>query len=166
MSSFNVTRRTFVLGAASILALGACGLKPSLAPSSAAADLYGRLTVKEPDSRDQYVFVRQIEDRVGANPGADLELEYTFDIGRTSQGITSDQSTSRYLLSGQTTYVLRSKSSGAAVAQGAVTAISSYSATGSTVATRAARNDAYERLMVQMADLVLSRLTAEAPRLP
>ncbi|NVO25880.1 hypothetical protein HJ526_00480 [Donghicola sp. C2-DW-16] len=165
MSSFNLTRRAFVVGAALSLALAGCGLKPSLAPGGAAQSLFGRLRAREPKTRTDYLFVRRFEERIGLTTTGDLELDYTLDIERKAMGITSDQTTSRYMLAGKATYSVRRTGSDGALAHGTVTAFTGYSATGSTVATQAAQTDAMERLMTQLADLTVARLTAEATRL-
>ncbi|HCQ58330.1 MAG TPA: hypothetical protein DIU10_10575, partial [Sulfitobacter sp.] len=55
---------------------------------------------------------------------------------------------------------LRVQLGGQIVTSGKVESFTGYSATGTTVATRAAELDAQERLMVILADLVVSRLYA------
>lgn len=165
MSSFNLTRRVFVMGAAMTLALAGCGLKPSLAPGGAAQSLFGRLRARDPENRTEYLFVRRFEERTGLTTSGDLVLIYDLEIDRKAQGITSEQITSRYMLSGKATYSVRRAGSEASLAHGSVTAFTGYSATGSTVATQAAQTDAVERLTNQLADLVVARLTAEATRL-
>ena len=49
---------------------------------------------------------------------------------------------------------------------GNVDSFTGYSATGTTVATRAAERDAYERLMTILADQIVTRLEAGAGALP
>ena len=49
------------------------------------------------------------------------------------------------------------------VTSGTVDSFTGYSATGSTVATRAARADAEERLTTILADQIVTRLIAAAP---
>jgi len=74
--------------------------------------------------------------------------------------IDSEGNTRRYNLLGATSYALRDLDSGQIVTSGKVESFTGYSATGTTVATRAAELDAQERLMVILADLVVSRLYA------
>ncbi|MBL3565900.1 hypothetical protein JMM59_12930, partial [Rhodovulum sulfidophilum] len=50
--------------------------------------------------------------------------------------------------------------SGSVVQSGEVDSFTAYSATGSTVATRTAERDAYRRLMVILADEMVTRLLA------
>ena len=54
----------------------------------------------------------------------------------------------------------------AVLATGQVDNFTSYSASGTTVATLAAQRDAEARLMVILADQVINKLTAEAANLP
>ena len=74
--------------------------------------------------------------------------------------------TTRYNLLGRVEYALRDLQTGAVVLTGQADSFTSYSASGTTVATQAAQRDAEARLMVILADQILNRLTAEAGALP
>jgi LPS-assembly lipoprotein len=67
---------------------------------------------------------------------------------------------SRFNLLGSVAYSLRDLSTGATLTTGEVTSFTGYSATGTTVAVQAAERDAEARLMVILADQLLTRLLA------
>jgi LPS-assembly lipoprotein len=73
-------------------------------------------------------------------------------------GITGDGATTRYNVSGTVTWTL--SRAGERVAGGTVKNFASYSATGSTEAGLTARADAGRRLMVMLADQVVTAMIA------
>ena len=66
----------------------------------------------------------------------------------------------RYDVLGRATYELRDAATDAVVSSGDVESFTGYSATGTSVASLAAERDARERLMIILADLVVTRLQA------
>lgn len=72
----------------------------------------------------------------------------------------------RYNLRGDVTYALRDLESGTVLSTGKVEHFTAFSASGSTVATESAERDAEARLMVILADGIVTRLMAAAPGLP
>ena len=161
MWSFKPSRRAFVLGAAVLPLVAACGFQPVLAPESASGQLLSGLSVREPGSASEYVFAERMEERIGRNAG-DLQLNYSISIGQSASGITRSQVTNRYMVTGRVTFSVAPVGGGEALYSGVVTAFTGYSATGSTVATQAASRDAEERIAIQLADQTISRLMAEA----
>ncbi|TCP40147.1 LPS assembly lipoprotein LptE [Rhodovulum marinum] len=154
-------RRTFLLGLGA-LALGGCGFRPAYGPGGVAGDLRGRVAIDAPDTRNGFALVARLEERLGRAEAPVYRLSYRIALDRESLGITGSQETTRYTVLGELTYQLRALDSGAVVDSGMVTAFSAYSASGTTVATRAAENDAVERLMVMLADQLVTRLVATA----
>ncbi len=80
--------------------------------------------------------------------------------------VAADNSTTRYNVIGTLSYELKDGPSGIVLNNGKVDSFTSYSATGSTVTTQAARRDARERLVNILTDLVIVRLEAAAADLP
>ncbi|MGY9049746.1 MAG: LPS assembly lipoprotein LptE [Rhodobacterales bacterium] len=78
----------------------------------------------------------------------------------TSEGLgtTSAGSTTRYQLIGTVEYTLKDAATGAVLSTRDTSAFAGYSATGSNVATLAARRDTMERLMVILADQMVDQL--------
>ena len=73
---------------------------------------------------------------------------------------------SRYSLAGKADYKLVDAQTDAVLLTGEVASFTSWSATGSTVATQTAEDDAHKRLMVMLADQIVTRLIATAASLP
>lgn len=159
-------RRRF-LALAGAASLAACGFTPVYGPGGGGARLTGQVRPAAPDSPEDYLLVREIETRLGrAGEGAPLALDYTTSVVEERMAVTSSNVTTRYNVIGSVAYQLRDARSGVTLHEGRVRNFTSYSATGSTVATQAARRDARERLMVILADLLTTRLLAEAADLP
>ena len=157
-------RRLFLLGLAT-LPLAACGFTPAYGPEGGAGALRGRVAVQTPVSKGDFDFVSRLESRIGRGEAAAYDLGYSIAATRQSGGITAANETTRYTLRGTATWTLTDRASGSRVAGGEVSAFTSWSATGTTVAGLAAEDDAARRLMVMLADQVVIRLLAVAPAL-
>ncbi|MEZ5753573.1 MAG: LPS assembly lipoprotein LptE [Paracoccaceae bacterium] len=157
-------RRLFLLGLAT-LPLAACGFAPAYGPEGGADALRGRVAVLAPVSKSDFDFVARLESRIGRGEAANYDLGYSITATRQSGGITAANETTRYTLRGIATWTLTERASGSRVAGGEVSAFTSWSATGTTVAGLAAEDDAARRLMVMLADQVVIRLLAFAPTL-
>ena len=142
------------------LALGACGFQPVYGPGGTGARLQNRVLVDEPDERNGYLLTRSLEERLGR--AAPAEYGLTLAISTQQDGLAIDPAgnTRRFNLLGKVDYSLRNLSNGDVVASGSVDNFTGYSATGSTVATLAAEQDAQERLMNILADQIVTRLFA------
>lgn len=147
-------------------ALSGCGFQPAFGTNGTATPLLNRVDFAEPGDRYGYMLVRQLEERLGRASAPALLLEYQVGIYEERMGITSTNTTTRFNLIGTVTYTLKSAATGETLTIGKVDTFTGYSATGSTVATRAARVNAQDRLMVALADLLTARLIALAPSLP
>ncbi len=152
-----LSRRTLLLMP---LALAACGFQPVYGPGGAGTALQNRVLVDAPTDRDAYVLTREIETRLGraANPAYGLAVT----IATVEHGLAIDRAgnTQRYNLVGTASYALRDLTSGQIVTSGKVENFTGYSATGTTVATLGAEQDAQVRLMTTLADQVIARLYA------
>ncbi len=161
MSSFN--RRFFLVSAA---ALAGCGFEPAYGPTGAASRLQNSILADAPKGRAAYLLVRQLEDRLGRGSPARYGLSYAITVDEEAIAISSSDVTTRYNLLGSVTYALRDLQSGAVLKTGKVDSFTGYSASGSTVATQAAKRDAEERLVVILTDQIVTALTAAASGLP
>jgi LPS-assembly lipoprotein len=156
-----LTRRAALLGC---LALGGCGFTPAYAPGGGATALRGKVALTTAtDSAFDYRLRTALEDRLGRSPSPLYDLRVETRIDEVSAAITSGGSVTRFNLSGRADFVLTEGGTGVERASGNVSSFTGYSATGTTVATRAAADDARERLAVMLADLIVNRLiTASA----
>lgn len=154
-------RRLALLG---LGALGACGFEPAFAPGGSGDQLRGQLLVAAPKDRQDFDFVARLEDRLGRNGAAPYGLSYQISTTTDGVAITADQQTQRFNLIGAVDFQVVENASGAVLTSGQVNSFTSYSTTGTTVATRAAEQDAYARLVVILADQLITRLIATGDR--
>lgn len=160
-------RRTFVTGLAALAGLSACRLQPAYGTDGAARAFYGRIETTEPGFAEAYVLNRRIEERLGrGGPAAPLVLDVDLKIESEGLGTDRDGSNQRVHVTGEARYRLSRRGETGALAQGIVRQFTGYSPTGNTVATRAARGAARERLAAILADAVVERLLLAAPDLP
>ncbi|MDM7459715.1 MAG: LPS assembly lipoprotein LptE [Paracoccus sp. (in: a-proteobacteria)] len=156
-------RRMALLG---LLALGGCGLSPVYGTNGAAAGgLMGRVRPRDPETPLEFTFNRRLAERVGSDSAADLDLDYRIAVGVVAQAITTDEVITRSSLNGTADFALSDRN-GAELTRGRVSSFTSYSTTGTTIATLAAEADARERLAVMLADQVVTRLLAVSRTLP
>lgn len=156
-------RKVLTLLAAAPLA--ACGFTPAYGPQGGAQALTRNITVRAPVTRTDYLMTRELEDRLGRADAGDYTLDYTLTMEEERIAITANNITRRFNLIGRAEYRLTT-AGGTQIAKDTVETFVGYSATGSTVATRAARADAENRLTTILADLIVTRLIALAPTLP
>jgi LPS-assembly lipoprotein len=122
-----------------------------------------------PQTRADYLLVRRLEERLGPAPAPRYRLAAPLEITRNALGTTADGLTTRYQYVGHSTWRLLPAEAGPeapALARGRVESFTGYSATGSTLTTRAAERDAEARLMTILADQIVDRLLLAAPGLP
>jgi LPS-assembly lipoprotein len=157
--------RRSVLALLALLPLGACGFAPAYGPDGGAGRLRGRIAVQAPTDRNGFDLVRELEMRLGVAQAPVYDLGFTVSAQRVAGGITPDAAITRYQLVGSATWTLTERAGGARVAGGTVRNFTAWSATGSTVAGLAAERDAARRLMVILADQIVTQILARSPDL-
>ena len=155
MSSFN--RRVFL---ASPLALAACGFTAAYSPGGTGSALQGRTQVSPPSTNAEYLLVRHLETRLGRAAVPAYRLNLSLRTRQEGLGIDADGNIDRYNIIGVAGYVLSDTESGQEFTSGTVNAFTGYSATGTTVVTAAAEENARERLMTILGDQIMVRLLA------
>ncbi len=158
-----VSRRFVVLAP---LALAACGFTPALAPDGPATALLETVYVQDPTDKNGFDLVERLEERLGRPENPKYDLSYTIVTETLGVGITTDNKITRYNLKGVVDYTLTDRASGARITGGRVQNFTAYAATGSTVASLAAEEDAAYRLMRILADQITARLIAATARQP
>ncbi|SEC53418.1 LPS assembly lipoprotein LptE [Rhodobacter sp. 24-YEA-8] len=151
-------RRTFLLMP---LALAACGFTPAYQKGGPAEALLGQVRAADPDTKEAFAFVQRIEERLGRPERHLYDLDYAITTKTDGVGVTADNRTTRYNISGVVTFRISDTLSGAVLASGRAQSFTAFNATGSTVAMLAAEEDAQSRLMSILADQVVARLIAE-----
>ena len=153
------SRRGVLLAA---LALAACGFAPVYGPGGTGTRLQDKVRTADPRTPDDFAFAGRIAERLGPD-GTRYELDWRLRIAVVPQAITPNEITTRYSLNGTASYVLTEIAIGRTVARGQVSSFTSYSTTGTTIATLAAEQDAHKRLARLLADQVVTRLLALDP---
>ncbi|UYV37495.1 LPS assembly lipoprotein LptE [Rhodobacteraceae bacterium D3-12] len=148
------------------VALVGCGFSPAYAPGAAATKLLGSISVDEPVDRDSYLLVQQLEHRLGRSAVPRYGLSLALEVKDERMAVDATSITTRFNVIGKATFALRDLADGKVLQTGTVDSFTGYSATGTTVATRATERDARERLMTILADQITTRLIARAGDLP
>ncbi len=151
-------RRAF-LTAAAASGLSACGFTPVYGPQGGGTALQNAIELTESRDETTYFFNRRFEERLGrGGPAAPYKLDVQLQRDTQDLGATSAGDVTRIRMIGRAFYSLKDEASGATLLEGRTNAFTGYSNTGTTVATRAAQNDAQKRLMVLLADQVIDDL--------
>lgn len=147
------------------LPVAACGFTPAYGPGGGAQTLNHSIEVRAPESRMDYLMTRQLEERLGRSDAPDYLLDYSLTASEERIAITANNITRRFNLVGSADFTLTARD-GTVIIKGNEESFVGYSATGTTVATRAARSDAEQRLTTILADRIVTRLIAAAPGRP
>jgi LPS-assembly lipoprotein len=152
--------RRALLAALPVAALSACGFKPMHGDGAGGDALDGLVAVDAPSGRNGFALREALERRLGrAGPNPRWELVASLDLNESGLAITEDSSTTRYVMRGTSSWVLRDLD-GEEALSGKVESMSAYSATGSLYATRSARRDAQRRVAMDLGERIALRLAA------
>ncbi|MGR3715005.1 MAG: LPS assembly lipoprotein LptE [Shimia sp.] len=158
-----LNRRSFLLATAAATTVAGCGFEPVYGTNGAASGLLGRIAMDEPNDNNSYLLVRELEDRLGRTQGGEaFALSYSVTTETDAVGKTVAQETSRFDVLGEVTYALRDLDTKEVLTSNTITSFTGYSASGSTVSEVASEKNAYERLMVILADRIVAELQAYA----
>lgn len=140
------------------LLMAACGFTPVYAPGGIGTQLQNNITVSEPNTRDAFLVTQRLEERLGR--AVDPVYRLSLSVSSSSEGLAVDSegSTTRFNLLGSADFSLIEVSTGQVITSGSVDNFTGYSAAGTTVATLAAQRDAQKRLMVLLADQIVTRV--------
>lgn len=156
-------RRSFLI-CLGLLPLAGCGFAPAYGTGGNAEGLRGQVLAAEPSDRLGFLLVSRLEERLTRPQNPLYRLEYDINTSRRTLAITSQEEIDSYNLTGRITYRLVDLSTGRTATTGTVNSFTTYSATSNTVATLTAEQDARERLMVILADQIVTRLIADTGR--
>ena len=140
------------------LVLAACGFTPVYAPGGTGSRLQNNVTVSEPDTRDAFLLTQRVEERLGRAANPEFNLNVTIESSEEDLALDSAGDITRYNVLGEADFVLVENTTGQVITSGSVSNFTGYSATGTTVATLASERDAQKRLMVLLADQIVTRL--------
>lgn len=154
------SRRAVILGAG---ALAGCGFTPVYGPGGEtdARALRGRIAVDAPTDRDGFAFVEQMESRLGRASDPLFTLSYALESGTSGIAIDGTNAITRFNIEGAIRFEVRPVGEKTPVTSGTVRSFTSYSASGSTIDTLTSERDARRRLMVILADRIVTRLLVD-----
>ena len=156
---FDHARRFALLG---ILALGACGFAPVYGPNGSGSTLRGEVAVETPSTVAGYRLGTALIERFGPAANVRYVLKVRLSSRRNAAAQTIVGDTTRFDLTGVADWSL-TDTLGTHIAQGEAQTFTSYSATGSTLATQTAERDARERLSLALADIIVADVILIAP---
>lgn len=142
------------------LILTACGFEPVYGPGGTGTKLQNRVQVDPPIDREGFLLVRQLEERLGRGTAPAYKLAIKLSVREEARAIDPDGDIRRFHVIGNAAYTLSDTATGAVLLSDDVDNFVGYSATGTTVATLAAKRDATERLMTTLADEIVLQLQA------
>jgi len=154
-------RRT-LLTLLAALPLAACGFAPVYGPGGSGNALRGQIGFAAPDTRLGFILVGRLEERLGRGDGGTYALAWDLETSQRDLAITDANTITRVNLTGTLRFRVTEVATDTQVQAGSVSTFTAYSTTGSPVSTSAARRDAEDRLMIALADQLVSRLLAGA----
>ncbi|ALG91576.1 MAG: hypothetical protein CL814_00440 [Confluentimicrobium sp.] len=154
-------RRAFLLLLAA-LPLAGCGFEPAYGTGGPAERLKNSIRVADPTDRHSYNLVGRLEERLRRPVTPRYMLDYTLTTESVRLAITPAQEITRYNITGKVDFTLTEIATGETVYTGSVNSFTGYSASGTPVATQTAERDAYDRLMIILADQMVTRLIASS----
>ncbi|UOA16650.1 MULTISPECIES: hypothetical protein [Sulfitobacter] len=146
-----VSAALFMIGS-----LAGCGFTPIYGTGSSISQTLSDIQVAPPGNREEYLFVRGMEERLTRNSQAQKTLRYNLSLSEVGLDI---RDVSRSQVIGKVNYQLFDEADGKVLASGAVESFTSFS-TDDDFPTLM-RNSAQERLINILVDRVMSDLTAK-----
>ena len=152
-------------------ALAGCGYTPAFAPTGPAGELRVQVAMDTPNNRNEFDLVRQLEQRLGHATAPQFRLSYKIETSKDGVGVTPGQEIVRFNIFGKVRFTLTDINTGAILTSGSTDTFTGYSVgsvdvtatppgTNATIATLSAERDAEARLMVALADQIVTRLIA------
>jgi LPS-assembly lipoprotein len=146
-----------------LLGLAGCGFAPIYGGNDG---FRGLVAFDTDESVAGFRLQERLEDRLGRSAEPQYVLRAGLRSSQRAAAITEEGDTSRFNTVGSANWSLLNLNDGKQIDAGQVEAFTSYSATGSTIATQATRDDAEARLSVILADLIVSRVLILASEQP
>ncbi len=145
------------------LLLGACGFQPVNGPGAAGSSLIGQVAVSAPSDRNTFLLVQRLEERMGRAVDPAYLLDLTLSLSEEGLAENLQGELRRFNILGRVEYTLTTADTGEIATSGTVQNFTGYASAGTTVATQAAREDAFRRLMTILADQIVVRLQVRDP---
>ena len=140
-------------------ALVGCGFAPMHGTNSKSLIVRNKVLVQAPKNRVEFELVQNLEVQLGQATEKLYDLSYTLAVDEQVIVVSAAQEINRFSLVGSLKFSLVD-ADGAVVLSKTAKSFTGYSATGTTVATERSKRDAYDRLMVILAEKVSNYLWA------
>jgi LPS-assembly lipoprotein len=158
--------RRRLLALLGVLPLAACGFTPVYGPDGAGSALRNSIEFAPPNNVLGFNLVSRLEDRLGRAEAPVYRLDYNIALSQSALGVTGSFDVNRVNLTGTVGFTVAEIASGTVMQTGEVSTFTAYATSGSPVATLAAGRDAQTRLMIALADQIVTRLMAGAAGWP
>lgn len=155
MLSNRLSRRAALVA---VVGLAGCGFAPAFAPGESAADWQNAIVIEAPDTVLGFRTGARLRDTFGTPISPSFKMTVSPRTAPVPATITEDGDITRLNLTGIAEWQVADQQTGVVLYEGLAQTFTSYSATGSTVATQAAESDALDRLAIALADLVTQQL--------
>lgn len=146
-----------------LAALAGCGFRPVYLPDSATQKFQDQIFVQAPTKRVEYEFVKALQGQVGRAQSGQFKLSYDIEMTTRSTVVSAAQELERFSVEGLVSFTL-TDSENTPITSGSTRSFTTYSATGSTLASDRSQRDAENRLAVILADQVVTHIIATVPR--
>jgi len=140
------------------LPLAGCGFTPVYGPDGSGRSLRGRIAYRAPNTPEGFRLRTRLEERLGRVERGDYLLTVDLNFNEEAVVVSSSQDINRFNLPGTATWTLTEPGSDAPLATGSARTFTAYSASGTTVATQEAQDDARDRLAIALADQIVTDL--------
>ena len=137
-----------------MVGLAACGFTPVYGTGSETGRILSDIHVTAPNNREEYLLVRNLEEQLGRNSGAEHVLRYNISLSQEGLGLTG---ANRAHVLGSVSYQLVSQGNGQVIASGSVDSFTAFYVKDQLSV--AAQSDAIERLMKILADKLITDLS-------
>lgn len=149
-----------------LLPLAGCGFTPLYGEGAPATKMLGRVEVDVIEGAPGFALRERLTGRLGEATDPTQRLKVSLAIVQTGVALTEENVTTRFNVVGEATYTLSPIAGGPVTTGGTVRAVTGYSApaseTASAFATLVAEKDAYRRVALELADLIVQRLALSA----
>ncbi len=146
------SRRSFLI---SVAALAGCGFQPAY-DTQGMRGLYGQITYSDPTDHNMFQLRQQLEQRLGPSGNTAFRLDYAVTTRTERTAVAFDGQAFRQQIHGEVTYSLTQNDRAKVILSGKRSTFVGYASTGTTTATLASERDANRRLMVQLADMMVT----------
>ncbi len=155
-------RRKFLI-TLGVLPLAACGFTPVYKEGAAARGLMGQIRFNLIESREGFLMLERLENRLGA-PSANSRYaaEIVLEIEEVVLTLTAATSLERITVNGTATLKVKDIATGEEVFSDKLRETTGYSSSSETAVSVSVKRDAHERLVLSLADKIVSRLSSTA----